>query len=72
MLPYKLRWGGFEEEKKAMKAWAAELSLQLAQARLRVQDLERLTEVRVEADSQLNELDLELNLALHRAKEAEA
>ncbi|RZS00609.1 hypothetical protein BHM03_00030341 [Ensete ventricosum] len=61
-----------EEEKKAIEAQATELSSQLAQACLRVQELKQcLAEVCREADLGFNKMDLELNLALCCVEEAE-
>ncbi|RZR75565.1 hypothetical protein BHM03_00062158 [Ensete ventricosum] len=68
------RWQGVTmEEKKAMEARAIELSSHLAQARLRAEEVEQhLVELRKEADSQVDKLNLELVLALCRVEESEA
>ncbi|RRT54481.1 hypothetical protein B296_00004533 [Ensete ventricosum] len=59
--------------KKAMEAKAIELSSHLAQARLRAEEVEQhLVELRKEANSQVDKLNLELVLALYRVEESEA
>ncbi|RWW62179.1 hypothetical protein BHE74_00030712 [Ensete ventricosum] len=65
--------GWLKEERKTTETRATELSSQLAQTRLQSEEAEqRLAEVRNEADSQVDKLNMELGIALHRAKEVEA
>ncbi|RZR99882.1 hypothetical protein BHM03_00029513 [Ensete ventricosum] len=62
-----------KEEKNVTEARAAKLSSQLSQACLRAEEPEQhLIEVCNEADSQVDELNMEHSLALHHAKEADA
>ncbi|RRT70394.1 hypothetical protein B296_00036501 [Ensete ventricosum] len=73
MLTLRAQVGWLEEERKTTETRATELSSQLAQTRLQSEEAEqRLAEVRNEVDSQVDKLNMELGIALHRAKEIEA